>query len=257
MNIKSRISKLVFWTTLAVAQALSLRVAVSSTPATLVFGAVFAAVFALLSVALQSVVRYGNFDKYPALQRFTNYSGLAALAVIFPLGASYGAIFLIFEKAIFAEFLPFAAIEILLSLVFFVLLIFYFKNKEKYVEEADIQPIEQKENVEIIEQIAVKTGQKLNVVSVNDIFYLAADGDYVEIHADGKKFLKEQTMKYFAEHLPAERFLRVHRSYIVNTQKISRIEQYGKQSLMITLHNGEKLKVSAAGYKLLKSRLRI
>ena len=75
------------------------------------------------------------------------------------------------------------------------------------------------------------------------------------IKAEKEKLIKEQTMKYFELHLPSNQFVRVHRSYIINVEKISRIELYAKQSQRITLHNGDQLKVSAAGYKTLRAAL--
>ena len=241
----------------AAAQTLSLRILVNSTLGALVFALCYVASFALISVALKSVARYGNFDKYPVVQRFINYFGLSVFVVIFTMGISGGAVFLICGKDVLAAFVPVLAVEILITILIFIILIYYFKNKEKEITDFQNEQTLQCKNAEVIEQIAVKTGQKLNVIAVNDIYYLQADGDYVKICTENKKFLKEQTMKYFEEHLPTDRFLRVHRSYIVNTQKITRIEQYGQQSMMLTLHNSEKLKVSTAGYRLLKARLRI
>ena len=203
-------------------------------------------------------MQYGNFDKYAVIQRFINYFGLAVLVIIFTVGISYGTVFIIFGKEVLMTFVPVLAIEILITILVFIILIYHFKNTEK--ETTDIQLAEnqtQLKNTETIEQIAVKTGQKLNVIAVDDIYYLQADGDYVQIYTEKQKFLKEQTMKSFEEQLPIDRFLRVHRSYIVNTQKIMRVERYGQQSMMLILRNGEKLKVSTAGYKLLKAKLGI
>jgi len=64
-------------------------------------------------------------------------------------------------------------------------------------------------------------------------------------------------MKYFEEHLPANRFLRVHRSCIVNTTAISRIELYEKQNQQLLLSNGDKIRTSLNGYKNLKKVLNI
>ena len=104
----------------------------------------------------------------------------------------------------------------------------------------------------MLERIAVKSGQKIDVVLVPDIIYLQAVGDYVKIHTAKGRFLKEETMKYFQEHLPSKQFVRVHRSYIVNVEMINRIEVYEKQNQLITLKNGEQIKVSITGYKQLK-----
>ncbi|MDR1543208.1 MAG: LytTR family transcriptional regulator DNA-binding domain-containing protein [Prevotellaceae bacterium] len=256
MNWRQIISRFLIWAAFAVSQALSVAFATELLPS-FVFALLYSTLFALVAFALQSMIRYGNFSQCDFFQQFTNYFGLVLFTVIVSVGISYGVVLLIFGQKIFAEFLMFLPLEILVSILLFWLLIYYFKSKEKSGEIEQIEPILQKKNTEIIEQIAVKTGQNLNIVAVNDIFYFSADGDYVQIHTESKKFLKEQTMKYFAEHLPVDRFLRIHRSYIVNIRKVARIEQYGKQSLTLTLTNGDKLKISTVGYRLLKARLGI
>lgn len=114
-----------------------------------------------------------------------------------------------------------------------------------------------KDEHELIERIAVKSGQKIQVILIEDIVYLQSDGDYVVIITTTGKFMKEQTMKYFEEHLPHEQFVRIHRSYIVNVEMISRIELYKKQQQMLTLKNGHQLKTSIAGYKMLKNVLQL
>ena len=258
MSQQKIIFGLLVWTMFAVAQTLSLCAIVGFTFGMFVFVLFYIATFVLVSKALKNVVQYVNFDKYPIIQRLINYLGLTVLVVIFIMGISCGAVFIICGKEILTAFIPILTIEILITILVFIILIYHFKNTEK--ETADIQFAEnqaQLKNTETIEQIAVKTGQKLNVIVVDDIYYLQADGDYVQIYTEKQKFLKEQTMKSFEEQLPIDRFLRVHRSYIVNTQKIMRVERYGQQSMMLTLRNNEKLKVSTAGYKLLKAKLGI
>ena len=58
-------------------------------------------------------------------------------------------------------------------------------------------------------------------------------------------------------HLPADNFVRIHRSSIVNVTQISRVEQYGKETYQVTLKSGVKLRVSLSRYRLLKERLGI
>jgi len=113
------------------------------------------------------------------------------------------------------------------------------------------------EKPELINRIAVKSGTKIDVISVNDIIYLQAEGDYVLIHTSADSFLKEKTMKYYETHLDNNQFLRIHRSYILNVNEISRLEHYDKENYMVILKNGTKLKASDSGYKLLKKLLNI
>ncbi|OJV74921.1 MAG: hypothetical protein BGO34_07925 [Bacteroidia bacterium 44-10] len=64
-------------------------------------------------------------------------------------------------------------------------------------------------------------------------------------------------MKYFETGLPSMQFVRVHRSYIVNVEKILRIEMYEKQNQMLTLKNGDKIRASVTGYKALRTVLNL
>lgn len=109
---------------------------------------------------------------------------------------------------------------------------------------------------ENIERITVRSGGKIKVIGVNEIEYIAAEGDYVAIVAGDGRWLKEQTMKYYEQNLPSEDFVRIHRSCIVAVRMIVRIERYGK-SYSVALRNGEKLRVSAGGYKLLKETMKL
>ncbi len=113
------------------------------------------------------------------------------------------------------------------------------------------------EQEEKLSRIAVKNRQQIHVVPVADLLYIEADGDYVMLHSTSGKFLKERTMKYFEQHLPAQQFVRIHRSYIVNVDCVAKIELYDKESYMVHLKNGESLKASSSGYKLLKQTVRL
>lgn len=104
-------------------------------------------------------------------------------------------------------------------------------------------------------RIALRTGSKIHVVSIDEVLYLQADGDYVQVVTPQGRFLKEQTLKSFVEQLPPERFARVHRSVLVNIEAISRIERYEKNSQQLRLKNGDTVKVSQQGYKLLRQQL--
>lgn len=67
--------------------------------------------------------------------------------------------------------------------------------------------------------------------------------------------LKEKTMRYFEEHLPADTFIRIHRSYIINISQIAAIEPYTKDTHIVILKCGAKLRASSDGYKKLRAFL--
>jgi len=106
-----------------------------------------------------------------------------------------------------------------------------------------------------LDRIVVKKGTKLEVIDLSNLLYIEAQDDYVMLYTEKGHFLKAKTMKYFEEHLPVEQFLRIHRSYIVNTNKIHGLEPYDKDTYLAILTPECKLKVSRTGYKKLKERM--
>lgn len=107
------------------------------------------------------------------------------------------------------------------------------------------------------QRIVVKTGNKIKIIPVDDIYYLEASDDYVKIHTREGAFLKNKTMSHFESTLDTNLFVRTHRSYIVNVQLITRIEPYEKESYTALLTTGVQVPVSKAGYSKLKTVLGI
>jgi len=105
------------------------------------------------------------------------------------------------------------------------------------------------------ERVVVKTGNKIKIIPVDDIIYLAADDDYVKIFTSEGSFLKNKTMAYFEKMLGEKNFVRVHRSFIVKIDEITRIDPYEKESHLAILKNGEKIPVSKTGYPRLRQVL--
>jgi two-component system LytT family response regulator len=74
----------------------------------------------------------------------------------------------------------------------------------------------------------VKTGTKVKIISCTDVEYLQADDDYVSVITAEGSFLKNKTMAFFEKTLDPRHFVRVHRSYIVAIQQITRLDPYEK-----------------------------
>ncbi len=102
------------------------------------------------------------------------------------------------------------------------------------------------------DHIVVKKKNNLIVIPYEDIHFIESSDDYVEIHTSSDVFLKEKTMTYYEQNLPAGVFVRIHRKYIVNIKKIQRLELYDKQNWMVLMSDGSELKASREGYKLLR-----
>lgn len=105
------------------------------------------------------------------------------------------------------------------------------------------------------ERVVVKMGNKIKIIPVNDIWFLEADDDYVKIHTAEGSYLKSKTMGYFELILKANQFVRVHRSYILNIQEITRIDLFEKDTHIALLKSGVKIPISKTGYPKLKQIL--
>ncbi|HPH92850.1 MAG TPA: response regulator, partial [Ferruginibacter sp.] len=90
-------------------------------------------------------------------------------------------------------------------------------------------------------RIVVKNGNKIKIIPVNEVLYLEAADDYVKVHTADGYFLKSKTMAHFENVLDTAVFCRCHRSYLVNTQYITRIEPYEKDGHLAILKNGAKV----------------
>ncbi|MDD3875050.1 MAG: LytTR family DNA-binding domain-containing protein [Bacteroidales bacterium] len=110
---------------------------------------------------------------------------------------------------------------------------------------------------ETLQRIAVRTGSKVDVISVEDITYIEAQGDYVGLHTGKDMFLKEKPMSFYEKKLDQNIFVRIHRSYILNINCIERLEYYDKENYVARLKNNKTLKISRNGYKLLKEILHL
>jgi two-component system LytT family response regulator len=106
-----------------------------------------------------------------------------------------------------------------------------------------------------LERIVVKDGTKVTLVPVKKLDYAEALDDYVSLISEGRKLLKQQTISGLESALDPMLFVRIHRSYIANIERITRIEPYAKDSKVAVLANGVKLPVSRAGYARLKKLL--
>lgn len=129
----------------------------------------------------------------------------------------------------------------------------------KSVKDTNVAAMSQDvaDETETIESISVKQNNRVHVISLDELFYIQADGDYVTLSTTKGNFLKEKTMKYFQSALPRERFVRIHRSYIVNLSEISSVDSRGKDTYYVILKNGESLRASSSGYQELRQCLEI
>ena len=106
-------------------------------------------------------------------------------------------------------------------------------------------------------RIVVKTGSKVKIISVHDIHFIEADDDFVKVTTAEGAFLKNKTMSFYEQTLDPQQFVRVHRSYIVQINQITKIEPYQKESHLAILRDGKQIPVSKTGHVKLKEVLGI
>ena len=106
-----------------------------------------------------------------------------------------------------------------------------------------------------LDRVVIRDGAQVHVVAVEKIDYVEAQDDYVAFKTGGKTLLKEQTLGDLESQLDPRRFVRIHRSYLLNIERISRVELYAKDSRIAILADGTKLPVSRAGYQRLQQLL--
>jgi two-component system LytT family response regulator len=95
-----------------------------------------------------------------------------------------------------------------------------------------------------LERIAVKTGGRVFLIKVQDIDWIESAHNYVELHVDKQSHLLRDTLNAFEARLPADKFVRISRSTIVNIERIKELQPLFYGEYTITLHNGARLTLS-------------
>ncbi|HMI57212.1 MAG TPA: LytTR family DNA-binding domain-containing protein, partial [Gemmatimonadaceae bacterium] len=94
------------------------------------------------------------------------------------------------------------------------------------------------------DRIAVRDRGRVALLDPRDIEWVAADGDYVRIHASARSYLVRETLTVMAERLCAPRFVRIHRSTIVNVEQIGELRPMPNREFVVVLRDGTKLRSS-------------
>jgi two-component system LytT family response regulator len=106
-----------------------------------------------------------------------------------------------------------------------------------------------------LERIVVRDGARVHIIPVAKLDYAEAQDDYVLLASAGKTYLKQQTISSLEACLDPGQFVRIHRSYIVNVERVAKMEPYTRDSRIAVLQNGKQLPVSRAGYQRLTALL--
>jgi two-component system LytT family response regulator len=104
-------------------------------------------------------------------------------------------------------------------------------------------------------RIVVRQGPKVHVIAADKLDFAEAQDDYVSLRAEGKSYLKQQTLGDLESSLDPKRFVRIHRSYLLNLDRLSRIDTEGGEPKAVVLADGTRLPLSRSGYVRLKGLL--
>jgi two-component system, LytTR family, response regulator len=105
-------------------------------------------------------------------------------------------------------------------------------------------------------RLMVKVGNRVVLLKVNDIDWVEADGNYAKLHVGSKSHLLREKMNDLEAQLDPQRFVRIHRSIIVNLDRIKEMHPHFNGDYIIVLQDGAKLKLSRSRRDHLESRLR-
>ncbi len=106
-----------------------------------------------------------------------------------------------------------------------------------------------------VERIVVKDGTRVQIIPIEKLDYAEAQDDYIGLASQGKQYLKQQTISSLEMALDPKNFVRIHRSYVVNLERVTRLEPYGKDTHVVILNDGTRLPVSRNGLKRLQEFL--
>ena len=106
-------------------------------------------------------------------------------------------------------------------------------------------------------RIVVKEGSEIQIIPVQDVDFIEAYDDYVKIYTKEKYHLKKKTLSYYESNLDSKNFIRIHRSFILNVSKLTKIESFEKNSYIAILSSGKRIPISRTMYPILKEKLGI
>ena len=101
-------------------------------------------------------------------------------------------------------------------------------------------------------RIVVKEGSNIRIIPVHEINYIEAYDDYVKIFTQKEMFLKKKTLSFYEQSLDNAQFVRVHRSYLIQLNQLTKIEPLEKDTHIALLKSGAKIPLSKTGYAKLK-----
>ena len=106
-----------------------------------------------------------------------------------------------------------------------------------------------------LERVLVRQGPRVHVIPAAKLDWVEAQDDYVSLNSAGKSYLKQQTLTDLERKLDPARFVRIHRSYLLNLDRLARIDTESGEPKAVILEDGTRLPLSRSGYQRIKKRL--
>ena len=104
-------------------------------------------------------------------------------------------------------------------------------------------------------RIVIRDGPEVHVVPIDKVDFIEAQDDYVAVRTGGRALLKEQTLSELEKQLDPRRFVRIHRSFLLNLDLLVRLEPTETDGRAAVLRDGRRLPVSRSGYARLQQLL--
>jgi two-component system LytT family response regulator len=110
-------------------------------------------------------------------------------------------------------------------------------------------------NRQHLDRVAVKVDGVLKIVRTADVDWWETDGNYIRLHVGGTSHLIRMTAQSIEPQLDPRSFIRIHRRYIVNVDRIVEVQPWFAGDAIIVLRNGAKLRLSRTYRERLHTRL--
>jgi two-component system, LytTR family, response regulator len=106
-----------------------------------------------------------------------------------------------------------------------------------------------------LDRIVLRSDARIHVVPVEHLDYAEARDDQIVLKVGKESYRKTQTLAELEQLLDPQRFVRIHRSFLLNLERLARLDLYAKDSYAAVLTDGSRLPVSRTGYARLKELL--
>ena len=107
-----------------------------------------------------------------------------------------------------------------------------------------------------LERLLVKTGGRVLFLPAGDVDWIEAAGVYVQLHAGGRKYLHRASLTELEAQLDPDRFIRIHRSSLVNIESVKELHPHSHGDYVVVLKDDTRLKLSRSFRQKFEARLR-